>query len=616
MFSLFLTTLVTPAAAVDLDALVLAWTNTIDGQHGTDGQDEAGGVAIDDAGNIIAVGWLDGAVGHGTDGYMVAWNPDGTIGWEVVEDVGEIGADRATSSDRLYDILIDGDTGDYAVCGRRGAEIGTDPEGKFLIERYAKPIPPFAPVLDWSYTYIYGPAATSPIQECFGLSWPSGFVYGSGWGVHSDAKAGAWITLGLTEVAPVYIANSSFYDDQDWIAVPDQAYGVAVDTLTDNVAIVGTRGFSGLEGSLVNDTDWYVQYWDPTGVLLWEDTEAGASFLDDRAQAVVIDLVSQDLFVAGWINAGTDNTDGADLDWVVIRYEDDGDGAGGPLINWTSTWESEEGASEGATAITLDENGDPLVGGWAIDKLTGQEVWRISKLTGYDGSPGQEWQGQPQGGDSRIASLSFDGDKVAFAGFIDKGAGRDFGAAVIDVDTDDDGTADSVDACPDDPLKAADAGVCGCDVPDEDTDYDGVYNCLDGCPTDAGKTDPGICGCEIPDTDNDGDGVPNCDDNCEDDPYKTDFGECGCGNPDNDTDNDGVLGCHDACANTPPGAEVDVFGCPLTDEPDDTPDAIGTDSSGGGCGCAWNAGSPAGAAILLPLLISAFGRRSRPAVRG
>jgi len=299
----------------------------------------------------------------------------------------------------------------------------------------------------------------------------------------------------------------------------------------------------------------------------------------------------------------------------VTRYDDDGNGTGGPLPVWTSTWESEAGASEGANAITLDEAGDPLVGGWAIDALTGQEVWRIAKLTAYDGSPGQEWQGQPQGGDSRVASVAFDGVKVAFAGYIDSGAGRDFAAAVIDVDNDGDGTADSVDACPDDPLKAADDGICGCDIPDVDTDYDGVYNCLDGCPTDAEKTDPGVCGCENSDADNDGDGTPNCNDNCEDDPYKIDVGECGCGNPDNDTDDDGVLGCHDACANTPPDAEVDAFGCPLPVEPEDTGDE-NADGSGGGCGCAWNAGSPAGAAALVPLLISVLGRRRRITTSG
>jgi hypothetical protein len=110
---------------------------------------------------------------------------------------------------------------------------------------------------------------------------------------------------------------------------------------------------------------------------------------------------------------------------------------------------------------------------------------------------------------------------------------------------------DSVDACPDDPLKAADEGLCGCDVPDVDTDKDGTVNCLEDCPADPNKTDPGVCGCEQPDTDGDGDGTEDCIDNCPSDPNKVDVGECGCGAPDSDSDNDGVLGCHDACSNTP-----------------------------------------------------------------
>jgi MYXO-CTERM domain-containing protein len=415
-------------------------------------------------------------------------------------------------------------------------------------------------------------------------------------------------------VEPVYITESFFFDHEDFLAAPDQAYDVAVDSLTDNVAIVGARGFSGLEGSDLNDIDWYVRYLSPTGDLLWEHTIAGASLLDDRARSVAIDLSTQDVFVAGWVNNGTDNAAGADLDWVVTRYDDDGDGAGGPKVERTVTWESAPGASEGATAIALDEASDPLVAGWAIDELTNQEVWRVAKLTFYDGSPGQEWLGAPQGGNSRPAAIHFFTDpdvvKIAVAGTIDSGAGRDFAALVIEQDRDSDGTADSVDACPDDETKAADDGICGCGIPDFDKDGDGEPNCIDGCPTDPLKTDPGVCGCEVEDTDNDADGTPNCDEICDDDPDKTNPGECGCGAPDNDTDGDGILGCHDACANTPPGDEVDQFGCSLPPEPEDTGDE-GSDSSSGGCGCASSPPSAAFGAPLLALVAAALGRRRR-----
>ncbi|MBL9120311.1 MAG: thrombospondin type 3 repeat-containing protein [Phycisphaerae bacterium] len=119
-----------------------------------------------------------------------------------------------------------------------------------------------------------------------------------------------------------------------------------------------------------------------------------------------------------------------------------------------------------------------------------------------------------------------------------------------DPDTDGDGTNDGLDGCPLDPLKIA-PGICGCGIADTDTDGDGVADCveviqgtdpgngdsdgdgspdsIDGCPNDPLKTAPGACGCGVSDIDADGDGTPNCHDGCPNDPLKTSPGACGCG---------------------------------------------------------------------------------------
>ena len=76
-------------------------------------------------------------------------------------------------------------------------------------------------------------------------------------------------------------------------------------------------------------------------------------------------------------------------------------------------------------------------------------------------------------------------------------------------DSDDDGTPDCNDGCPDDPDKV-DVGLCGCGISDVDSDLDGTPDCSDGCPNDVGKTDPGICGCGESDEDLDENGVPDC----------------------------------------------------------------------------------------------------------
>jgi hypothetical protein len=76
-----------------------------------------------------------------------------------------------------------------------------------------------------------------------------------------------------------------------------------------------------------------------------------------------------------------------------------------------------------------------------------------------------------------------------------------------------------------------------------DTDEDGTDDCLDGCPQDPDKDHAGACGCGVSDEDSDGDGASDCSDDCPTDPFKTALGSCGCGVADSDTDADGIADC-------------------------------------------------------------------------
>jgi len=96
-----------------------------------------------------------------------------------------------------------------------------------------------------------------------------------------------------------------------------------------------------------------------------------------------------------------------------------------------------------------------------------------------------------------------------------------FSTVTIQADSDNDGTCDPADACPNDPAKT-EPGICGCGVADTDSDSDGTADCNDQCPNDSGKTEPGICGCGVADTDSDGDGVADCIDECDDLPAGAD----------------------------------------------------------------------------------------------
>ena len=99
-----------------------------------------------------------------------------------------------------------------------------------------------------------------------------------------------------------------------------------------------------------------------------------------------------------------------------------------------------------------------------------------------------------------------------------------------DSDSDNDGVDDSMDGCPNDPLKIQ-PGTCGCGQSELDSDRDGTPDCKDDCPNDPAKTKEGSCGCGESDTDTDGDGVADCNDDCPYNSSITQAGICGCSNP-------------------------------------------------------------------------------------
>jgi OOP family OmpA-OmpF porin len=138
-------------------------------------------------------------------------------------------------------------------------------------------------------------------------------------------------------------------------------------------------------------------------------------------------------------------------------------------------------------------------------------------------------------------------------------------------DSDGDGVADDVDACPNaagPPTMSR--GSNGC----PDRDHDGVPDAQDECPN-AGPgsvPDPAHPGCP---RDSDHDGVPDAEDQCPGDPTRgqADASRPGCPR---DSDHDGVPDAEDACPGEAPGAHPDLAraGCPQADsDHDGVPDA-------------------------------------------
>ncbi|MBI5544683.1 MAG: OmpA family protein [Deltaproteobacteria bacterium] len=128
-------------------------------------------------------------------------------------------------------------------------------------------------------------------------------------------------------------------------------------------------------------------------------------------------------------------------------------------------------------------------------------------------------------------------------------------------DTDGDGLVDAEDACPNvTGVRSSDAKKNGCP---KDTDADGIPDLQDACPQETGvaSSKAGRNGCP---SDRDGDGVSDLTDSCPDTPgpASANAKESGC--PPQDSDGDGIADSKDACPNDlgPPSKDLAKNGCP------------------------------------------------------
>ncbi|MEN0064018.1 MAG: MYXO-CTERM sorting domain-containing protein [Myxococcota bacterium] len=604
MYTAWLLTLVSPPAnAIDLADFDVAFTVTVDGQGGSDGADAALDAAIDDDGNAVFVGYLDGDVGHSTDAKVLALAPDGTTVWEL--DPIDAGVDDGTqgSDDRFEAVSIDPTTGAYVWCGQTGgAGVGVEPRHWFRIVGSDVNAKGTGDLPEERYAFNFRAGGAESLENsCFGVAQNDQLVYAAGFGQGNGDTNGQWVMRQYSDLGQ--FTRQLFVDvgaNEDY---PDQAYAVAVRDSTGDYVLAGTQ-----QGNL-DLPAWAVRYYavdqDNPDSFVWSHLVTADNGKDARALAAHYDSARRVVYVAGALNQGKGDAD--DRDWYVVAYDDTGYD-GGADVEWEARHGVGSGMDEIATGIAIDENNDVIVAGTTRDPSSGNAVWRVVVLDRDNGVLLSEWIGPDNGGDSILEGFDFRDGRIALAGSIDDGSGRgpDFATAILELDEDDDGVTDSIDACPSDPTKSESPGVCGCGQPDVDSDEDGVLNCNDGCPGDPNKLEPGECGCGSPDVDTDQDGVLNCDDFCPGDPNKVAVGICGCGTPDDDEDGDGVVRCRDACPDTESGVAVNDFGCPdesSTDDPNDP------NQGGGGCNTA--SGTPAMAGLLILGLLGWRSRRRR-----
>lgn len=549
------------------------------GEH--NGHDEALGVAVQENGNVVAVGYLDGPADHGTDAYVVVLRLDNVL-HEYTWDSGPVSATRLDSDDRLEAVVVGADDA-LTFCGRRGGTgLNGEPSGLHWVIA-TTPDRQLGLTERWSWTLQDGPGSGE--QACHGLTHTGTEIVTIGSSSRLDTGGRWWMhRFDLGSHPPTDPDEFGFADGHP--SASERPFSVAADPNGGGVVVAGQRS-----DPVTGDLDPHIRYYEADNQLRWQ-ASYGSPAYHDRARGVVFAPTGDP--VVSYIET---NGEGVfDRTGTFTWLSAAGDGKGGAVEIHTLHHNPFETvlALRSDCVLGAGPNWDePANGNWGMvaSRSANPAVLPCSEPSGYRG-----------GTAGAVRAIDVKNGRVALAGYIigDDGT-RDFAVTVLEGDFDEDGLANSLDGCPANPVLQ-EPGVCGCIAADHlDGDGDGTPDCIDHCADDPFKAQSvGVCGCGVPDVDTDRDGLLDCQDACPADRDKVELGVCGCGVADEDLDEDDRMDCHDACLNTPPEAVVDDDGC-------------SEDEGSAGCGCASTGGGRGGygGAFLLGVIAASGLRRPR-----
>ncbi|MDB9450838.1 Calx-beta domain-containing protein, partial [Dolichospermum circinale] len=313
-------------------------------QFGTSGTDYALGTGNDNAGNVYAAGYTNGAFTGATnlgsnDGFITKYTSTGTLAW-----VKQFGT---AADDTSYGISVDSNGNSYVIGGTYGAFTGNVTQGAYdaYIAKYDT---------NGTQTWIkqFG---TNQYDEAIGVSLDSNdniYVLGS--------TAGAF--AGNTNVSgfDVFVSKYNSSGTQAWVKQLGSSgnnyvgiNGISTDS-TGNVFITGyTDGtFSG--NTSLGSLDGFVAKYSTTGTLDWVQQFGTTS--DDYSIASKTDSAGN-TYVAGWTSGQlTGNTALGGYDGFLAKYNTSG----------TRLWVKQFGTNSNdyANGLSIDKLGNIYVSGW------------------------------------------------------------------------------------------------------------------------------------------------------------------------------------------------------------------------------------------------------------
>ena len=165
----------------------------------------------------------------------------------------------------------------------------------------------------------------------------------------------------------------------------DKAYAITVDDL-DNVIVTG---FATDANSNINIVT--IKY-SPNGHCLWTRFYDGEAQGEDKAYAIGIDE-SDNIYIAGSSESSEHG-----LDYIIIKYNSNGDAL------WTKTYNGTGNNLDVATALTVDNDNNPVVTGYSrrgnnessedivtikYNKTNGSQIW-LNRYNGDADCPNQQ----------------------------------------------------------------------------------------------------------------------------------------------------------------------------------------------------------------------------------
>lgn len=366
------------------------------------GEDGANAIALDGAGNVLVTGYSMSA-GTGRDYTTVKYDKDGNELWVRRLSGQGTGTDaddaaNAIAVDALGNVLVTG-----LLRGPTGAGYGTvkyDPWGNQLWLRLAVASFSAAPArlaLDGGGNVIVSGTSATSSNDIVTIKYaPDGNPLwtarynGLLAGISADDRA---VAVGVDGGGNVVVTGTSSSDyvtlkydpagNQVWVAryngqsSDDQARALGFDP-AGNVYVTGVSSATG--------NDWATIKYDPSGNQQWvrrfRDLPA---FTFDAPTALAVDT-GGNVVVAGY--AAYAEFTGTRYDFAVVKYNTSGDQL------WERTYNGPGDVNDGATAVSLDDQGNVIVSGNSSGEIQTGNSYATVK---YDAAGNPLWDARYSG---------------------------------------------------------------------------------------------------------------------------------------------------------------------------------------------------------------------------